>query len=194
MNLKKDTILKPKMEIKEEKKESKTEESAEVLKNPFASKECIDILNFRIEQEEQSSRLYQSMSLYLNNEGFMGAAKAWARDAEDEMKHAQWAKEFLLDMGIQPLLPALKQPQQTFEGLCDIMEKTYEHDIVVTQQCNDLASHALKYNNHLLYQLALKYLAEQQEEISRTITNLDKLRSFGEDKIALRLFDTELGQ
>ena len=65
------------------------EEKKEYSENPFASKECIDILNYRIEQEEQSSRLYQSMSLWLNDNGFMGAAKAWLKDSEGEMEHAQ---------------------------------------------------------------------------------------------------------
>lgn len=193
MNLKKDTILKPKMDIKEEKKESKTEESVEVLKNPFASKECIDILNFRIEQEELSSRIYQAMSLWLNDNGFMGAAKAWLKDAEGEMEHAQWAKEFLLDMGVQPKLPALTMPVQKFGGLCDIIEQSYTHEILITTQCNDLAKHAMTYGNHLLYQLAIKYLQEQQEEIGKLQTLLDKLKAFGEDKIALRLLDNELG-
>lgn len=170
-------------------KESKKEST-----NPFASKECIDILNFRIEQEELSSRLYQAMSLWLNDNGFMGAAKAWLKDAEGEMEHAQWAKDFLLDMGVQPKLSTLTLPVQKFEGLCDIIEQTYTHEVVVTQQCNDLAKHAMQYGNHLLYQLAIKYLQEQQEELGKIQTLIDKLEAFGEDKIALRLLDNELGQ
>ena len=45
--------------------------------------------------------------------------------------------------------------------------------------------------NHLLYQLAIKYMQEQQEELGKVQTYLDKLKSFGEDKIALKLFDNE---
>jgi len=162
------------------------------VKNPFASKECIDILNYRIEQEEYSSRFYQIMSLWLNDHGYTGAASAWLKDSEDEMKHAQWAKDFLLDMGVTPKLPALKEPPQVFTGLPDIIKQSYAHEIMVTQQCNELASHALKYSNHLLYQLALKYLTEQQEELGKVQTYMDKLEAFGEDKIAMRLFDEEL--
>jgi ferritin len=161
-------------------------------KNPFASKECIEILNYRIEQEEQSSRLYHSMSMWLNDNGFMGASKAWQKDSEGEMEHAGWAKEFLLDMGIQPRIPALKEPEQKFAGLPDIIKKSYDHEIMVTKQCSELASHAMKYNNHLLYQLAIKYLTEQQEELGKLQTLIDKLEAFGEDKIALRLLDNEL--
>ena len=162
-------------------------------KNPFASESVIKILNYRIEQEEQSSRLYQAMSLWLNDHGFMGAAKAWKKDSEDEMSHANWAKEYLLDMGIQPTLPALPKPQQEFPGLCEIIKMSFEHEILVTKQCNDLANNALKTGDNLLYQLANKFLQEQQEEIGKLQTLLDKLEAFGEDKIALRLLDNELG-
>ncbi len=162
-------------------------------KNPFASKECIDILNFRIEQEEQSSRLYHSMSIWLNDNGYMGASKVWQTDADGEMVHASWAKEFLLDMGVNPRIPALKEPPQSFLGLPDIIKQSYAHEILVTKQCNDLASHALKYSNHLLYQLALKYMNEQQEELGKIQTLVDKLEAFGEDKLAMRFLDNELG-
>lgn len=163
-------------------------------KNPFASKEVVDILNFRIEQEEQSSRLYHTMSIWLNDNGYMGASKAWQKDADGEMEHAGWAKEFLLDMGIQPKIPALKEPEQTYTGLPDVIRKSYDHEIVVTKQCSDLASFAMKNGNHLLYQLSIKYLTEQQEELGKLQTLIDKLEAFGEDKIAIRLLDNELAE
>jgi ferritin len=160
------------------------------MANPF-EKNFIDILNFRIEQEEYSSRLYQAMSLWLNNSGYIGAAKAWLKDSEDEMKHAQWAKDFLLDMGITPNLPALPEPPHSFKGLPDVIRQSFAHEIKVTQQCNDLAEFAAKNGNHLLYQLSIKYMQEQQEEMGKVQTYMDKLAAFGEDKIAMKLFDNE---
>lgn len=162
------------------------------MENPF-SKNCVDILNFRIEQEESSSRLYQAMSLWLNNAGYTGAAKAWKKDADGEMEHAQWAKDFLLDMGVTPRLPALAAPVHEFTGLPDIIRQSFAHEILITEQCNALANYAFLNGNHLLYQLAGKYLQEQQEELGKVQTYLDKLNAFGEDKIAMKLFDTELG-
>ena len=43
-------------------------------KNPLLSEECVNTLQYRIQQEEQSSRIYLAMSLWLNNEGYTGAA------------------------------------------------------------------------------------------------------------------------
>ena len=163
------------------------------LKNPFATDSVIKILNYRIEQEEASSRLYHAMSIWLNNNGFIGASKAWQTDANGEMEHAQWAKDYLLDMGVQPEIPALPKPVQSFTGLCDIIKQSYKHEVLVTEQCNELAKQAFKNSDHLLYQLANKFLKEQQEELGKVQTLLDKLNAFGEDKVALRLLDNELG-
>ena len=61
-------------------------------------------------------------------------------------------------------------------GLKDVFEVTLEHELEVTKQCEDLATLALKEGNHVLYALASKYCAEQQEEIGKAITNLDILK------------------
>ncbi len=162
------------------------------MENPFG-KNCVGILTLRIEQEETSARLYEAMSLWLNDKGYTGAAKAWAADAKGEWEHAQWAKDFLLDMGVNPTLSALPAPPQEFSGLPDIIRKSFEHEVLITNQCNELANFAFLNGNHLLYQLAMKYLAEQQEEMGKVQTYLDKLAAFGESEVAMKLFDTELG-
>lgn len=160
--------------------------------NPFATESVINILNYRIEQEEQSSRLYHSMSIWLNDKGYLGAAKQWQKYSGEETEHAGWAKEYLLDMGVQPKIPALKEPPQNFNSFPDIIRGSYDHEIIITKQCNDLANQALKSGDNLLYQLANKFLVEQQEELGKLQNLLDKLDAFGEDKIALRLLDNEL--
>ena len=164
-----------------------------VVKNPFASDSVIKVLNYRIEQEEFSARLYEAMSMWLNDNGFTGSYSVWDKNSQDEWSHAKWAKEYLLAMGVQPIIGAIKQPEQTFSGLDDIIYKTYDHEIMVTNQCNDLAKEALKNGDHLLYQLAMKFLQEQQEELEIVTTYVDKLEAFGIDKIALRLLVNDFG-
>lgn len=169
-------------------------EKKEADNTSLISKECIDYLNYRIKQEELSSRLYLAMSMYLENVGYIGAAKAWKKDADDEMTHANWAREYLLALGIQPETPALEAPKQSFNGLPDVIRQSYDHEIVVTKQINDLGKDAIAKGDFLLLQLVMKYQVEQQEEIEKTRTRLDRLNLFGEDKVSLRMFDNELGQ
>ena len=161
--------------------------------NPLITPQAVDHLNYRIEQEEYSSRIYLAKSMWLNNEGYTGAASLWKKYSEEELAHAEWARTYLLSFGIQPLTPALKQPQQTFLGLPEIIEMSYDHEIEVSKQAKELADSAFKAADHILYELALKYLKEQVEEHDKTQTWLDKLAAFGTDPIALRLLDNEMG-
>lgn len=154
---------------------------------------CIKYLNYRIQQEELSSRIYLSMSMYLNNEGYTGAAALWKKYSDEEMVHANWSREYLLAMGVTPETPVLEAQPTSYAGLPEIIRKSYDHEIVVTKQIKEMASETLKKGDHMLYELCLKYLKEQVEEHDKTQTWLDKLNTFGEDKVALRLLDNEMG-
>ena len=78
--------------------------------NPLITDECIKYLNYRIEQEEYSARIYLSMSMWLNDNGYLNGAKLWKKYSDEEMKHADDARAYLLAMGVQPTTPALQSP------------------------------------------------------------------------------------
>lgn len=161
------------------------------IQNPLITTDVINHLNYRIQQEEYSSRLYLSMSMWLENNGYTGTAKLWKKYSEEEMIHADWSREYLLSLGVQPSVLKIETPPQNYTGLCEIVRQSYKHEIEVTQQCKDLCDLALKNGDHLLYQLGLQYVKEQVEEMNKMQTHIDKITSFGEDKIAMRLFDDE---
>jgi len=161
-------------------------------KNVLLSDECVDYLNYRIQQEEYSGRIYLSMSLWLDNNGYVNGGKLWRKYSDEEMKHADIAREYLLAMGVQPATPELEQPEQNFTGLPQIIKESYQHEIDVTNQIKELASDAFKKADHMLYELALGYLKEQVEEHAKMQNWMDQLLAFGEDKIAMRLLDHEI--
>ena len=76
-------------------------------KSPLISDKTIELLNYRIEQEDYSSRLYLSMSLWLENAGY-ASAKLWKKYSSEEANHADWARTYLLSLGIQPKTGALE--------------------------------------------------------------------------------------
>ena len=163
-------------------------------KNPLITEQVCGFLNFRIQQEEYSSRIYLAMSMWLNNRGFMGAAGLWRKYSTEELTHADWARTYLLSYGVQPLTPTLDEPKQVYEGLPQIIKVSYDHEIEISSQLKDLASKAMSSGDHILYELALKYLKEQVEEMDKMQTWMDKLEAFGTDKIALRLLDNDMAQ
>lgn len=162
------------------------------MSNPLISETSIQFMQYRIQQEEMSSRLYLAMSLWLNNQGFVNAAKVWKEYSDEETKHASWGQDYLLALGITPMVSALNEVIHDFTGLPDIINRSYEHEIVITNQIKQLAAHALKEGDHMLHTLALKYLTEQIDEHEKTIKWMDALKAFGSDKTALRLLDNDM--
>lgn len=158
------------------------------------SDKAIEFLNFRINEEEKSWRIYENMYLWLEDNGFTGAAKLWRQYAEEELKHANWAKDYLVGLGFQPELRQMPTLKKDMGSLPDIIRLSLEHEIKITVQCNKLAKESLTEGDFMLHELALQYLKEQHEECSRQKNWVDQLEAFGSDKIALRLLDTKMSE
>lgn len=158
------------------------------------SNTIIDLLDLRIKNEEQSARLYKSMSLWLNLNGYMGAAKLWCRYSEEESVHVKWAIDYLLSLNVLPTIPEQPKPLKTFKGLPSIVALSYQHELQITEECKELAKQALKEGDAMTLSLAQKYLAEQVEELDKMQAWLDKLEAFGDSKESLFLLDQEMGR
>lgn len=167
-----------------------------ILKNSSTviTPKIVDLLNYRIEQEEYSSRMYLSMSMYLNDKGYVGAAKLWKKYSDEELTHAKLAYDFLLDMGLQPKVPALSAPPQDFDGLADIIYLSYDHEIEIYRQCSELAKAAMAEGNMMLYPLAIKLTGEQQEELGKLQNWIDRIETFGQEPMLLKELDEEMGE
>ncbi len=160
--------------------------------NRLINEKTIGLLNYRIQQEELSSRLYEQMYLFLSDKGYTVAAQLWHKFADEEQVHVDWAKEYLLAYGIKPELMDLDAPVCDFIDLKDIAERSLDHEILITEQLNNLASEALKMNDHVLYSLANKYLYEQIEEMDKTQTIVDMFETFGNTPEANLLIEDKL--
>lgn len=138
------------------------------MKKQLLDKKVIDILNYRIQQEEFSARLYKDMHLWFEDKGFLNLAKVYEKYSKEERTHAEWAMEFLLDYGIKPTLRTLISPESEYSNVKEILDATLEHELLITSQCKELTKFAKDNDEYVLYTLGLKYLAEQQEEISHS--------------------------
>ena len=160
----------------------------------YLSKKMLELLKMRIQNEEYSSRLYQAMSQFLDYNGFTGSAKLWAKYSDEEKVHAGWVTSFLLDLDYLPPLPTIKEPPLEFTCLVDVIKQSYDHECQITNECKELAKAAMSESDFLTYGLAQKLVNEQVEELAKTQLWVDKLETFGTDKIALRLLDSKMGK
>lgn len=164
------------------------------MKRRELSKKLKDLLDYRIEQEEMSSRIYLAMSLFLDNEGYSNSAKLWKKYSDEELAHADKVREYLLSLGIQPCVPALSKPEEDFEDLAEIIMLSYEHEVDITNQCEELTKACQEEGDFLISQLGFWLMTEQIEELNKSQDLLDQLKTFGSDKIALRLLDNYIGE
>jgi len=158
------------------------------------SKETIDLLNYRIIEEEKSARLYDSMAAWLLNNGYEGAAKLWDVYAKEEWNHANWAREYLMGLDIQPEFRTIPAIPCTYSSFPDIVKQSLTHEVEITNQCNELTKKAHAAGDFMLAELGMRYMKEQHEEVSKIQDWVDQLKAFGTDKVALRLLDTEMGK
>jgi ferritin len=146
------------------------------------NKKIVDLLNYRIQQEEHSSRIYEQMALWLDDKGFKNFAALYYKYAHEELAHAKFAKDHLLAYGIQPELTKLPAPDMEFNSLKEILVLTLEHEQEITSQCNELTKAAMELNDFPTMTLGLKYCAEQVEELDKAQTFVDQMETFGDSK------------
>lgn len=158
------------------------------------SEKIIELLQYRINEEEKSARLYLAMSQWLGFNGYDGGAALWHKYYEEELGHAKWSYEYLHERDVMPIVNGISSPITEFDGLVDIINKSYEHELTISASCNELAIACHEEKDYMTNQLADKYLAEQAEEESKFTVLKDKIKAFGESPEALRLLDNELAQ
>ena len=173
-------------------KKAMANKSTITSKSNFLSDKIITLLNYRINQEEESSRIYKSMSIWLDDKAYFNASKLWDKYSGEELKHADWAREHLLSFNIRPETQPIKEVPNDFSGLDDIIRKTLEHETIVTNQCKELAKAAQDEGDTLTYTLAHKYCAEQVEEVRKSFDLVNLLDTYGTEKLALALLDHAL--
>lgn len=156
------------------------------------TEKTVELLNYRIQQEELSSRLYLQMANELEYKGYFGAAKLWRKYSEEENLHAKKVYEFLLDCDYQPEVPKLESPKKFNNNFIEIIKASYIHEQEVTRQCSELYKEALKEGDILTLQLAQWFVTEQVEELNKTKYWLDRIEAFGTSPESLRLLDSEM--
>lgn len=156
----------------------------------FITDEVIKLLNFRIQQEVYSSYIYSQMSQWLQNASFLKSAAVWQKFSNEELEHAQLAKDYLLSFNIMPELMPIEEPANVFECIDDIIKATFDHEVLVTQQCLDLTNKAMELKDWTLFALGQKYNEIQRVEMDEAY-NLVDISKLTTDKLILDNYISE---
>ncbi|MBA3664992.1 MAG: ferritin [Bacteroidetes bacterium] len=149
-------------------------------------------LNKQIELEAASSQYYLSMASWGETQGLNGVSTFLYEHADEERMHMLKLIKFVNERGGHGIVPPLKQPPVTFKSVKAVFEEILKHEIMVTNEINNLVETTLKEKDYTTHNFLQWYVSEQIEEEALARQIVDKLKLIGDDKSGLYFFDRDL--
>lgn len=95
------------------------------IKNPKTLAEgTVTKLTERLKDEYTAHYFYRNASNWCAGEGYQKAAAFFAKEAANELEHAEGLQKYLVDWNVYPTMPSVK-PTLNFANLIDIINKAY---------------------------------------------------------------------
>ncbi|MBK8700132.1 MAG: ferritin [Saprospiraceae bacterium] len=159
------------------------------------SKRMQDALNGQILIEAQSSQAYLAMGSWAEIQpGFDGVTQFFFRHSDEERMHMLKLIHFINERGGFASVPALEQPNLSFNSIRHAFKELLHHEIKVSESINGLVDIALEERDYATHNFLQWYVAEQIEEERLARVLNDKLEMIGDDKGGLYLFDRDILQ
>ncbi|GHS92448.1 ferritin [Synergistales bacterium] len=149
------------------------------------------LLNEQVVAEIYSANFYISMSAWFRNRSLDGYANWFYVQYKEEMDHALIFYNFILNAGGRVKLGVISAPPSDFEGVGDILTKTFEHENLVTSLIYKINEAALEVKDYKTVQFLDWFIKEQVEEEDRASTNINRFNLFGADLKGLHSLDEE---
>jgi ferritin len=128
------------------------------------SQKIVDILNLQIHNELQSSQLYRGMSCWADDKGLPNASNWYFNAASEELKHMEKIYKYLYSRNCKAIVPTCSTVEQEFSGIREVVEKSLEHEIIVSTQWETISNDAKEIGDNTTYEFAQWFLKEQIEE------------------------------
>lgn len=151
----------------------------------------VQAINAQINAELESSYLYLSMALYMNDKGYSGFGSWFFAQHKEEMNHAYEMMQYLQRRGAKPELKEIKNVPNTFGEVLDIFKQTYEHECYISERISEIVHLAVEEKDLATQEFFMKFVAEQVEEEETTQDIVTRLQLAGPHGIYI--LNKELG-
>ncbi len=156
------------------------------------SKRIEQELNSQIASEAQSSQYYLAMASWAEVQGYNGVADFLYQHSHEERQHMLKLVRFVNERGGHAIVPALEQPDSTFNGIPEVFKSLLDHEVAITEKINFLVAATLEERDYTTHNFLQWYVSEQIEEEALARTIMDKLNLIGNDKGGLYMFDRDI--
>lgn len=150
------------------------------------------MINDQINAELYSSYLYLAMSAYCSELGLAGFANWLKIQAQEEMCHADFMFNYLIERNARVTLDAIQKPPVDWNNIIEVFEETLKHEQYVTSRINDILNAALEEKDHATASFYKWFIDEQVEEESTASDVLSKLKLTKAEGAALFYLDQEM--
>jgi ferritin len=152
-----------------------------------------EALNRQVAMEAESSQSYLAMASWAEIQpGLDGVTDFFYKQSDEERIHMLKLIRFINERGGFAVVPALPQPNITFQSLTRVFQELLKHEVKVSESINEIVDLALKEKDFSTHNFLQWYVSEQIEEERLARTLNDKLELVGDDKSGIYLFDRDI--
>ena len=150
----------------------------------------VDKLNEQIGHEFGASQQYVAAAVYYDSETLPRLAAFFYAQALEERNHAMMMVQYLLDAGVDPVIPGTPAPRSSFADIVEPVAVGLEQEKRVSDQINALAGLAREHDDYASEQFMQWFIKEQVEEIAsmsdllRVVERSRENPMFAEDYLA----------
>ncbi len=123
-------------------------------------------LNEQIGHEFGASQQYVAAAVFYDAETLPRLAAFFYAQALEERNHAMMMVQYLLDAGVDPLIPGTPAPRGAFADIVEPVAVALEQERRVSDQINALAAIARQENDYASEQFMQWFIKEQVEEVA----------------------------
>jgi ferritin len=150
----------------------------------------VDRLNDQIASEFGAHQQYVAIAVYYDAETLPRLATFFYAQALEERNHAMMMVQYLMDAGVDPVIPGVDAPRTSFADIVEPVQAALEQERRVSDQIEALAKVAREEGDYLSEQFTLWFLKEQVEEVAtmsdllRVVERARENPMFAEDYLA----------
>lgn len=153
-----------------------------------------EALNKQMNNEFYSAQNYMAMAAYCEHNSYLGFARFYLQQADEERSHGMKLYQYLNDRGVHVRFSALAEPKIEYDSILDTFENALWHEKEVTKNIYNLTDLAWELKEHATISFLSWFLDEQVEEEASFETHIDYLKRIGNDQNALYVYEKELGK
>ena len=140
-------------------------------------------LNEQIGHEFAASQQYVAIAVHYDNETLPRLATHFYAQAVEERNHAMMMIQYLMDAGLDPVVPGCAAPSIAFEDVVAPVQLALDQERTVTDQINGLVGLARQDGDFASEQFLQWFLKEQVEEVASMSDLLAVVRRASENPL-----------